>query len=160
MIMKIRIATPQDAKNVKTAHYYAYQVSYRGYLPDDFLDNMPFDEAIIERTANAIKEHEYYVAEIDNQVVGFARLNYPEEKTVEIMALYVHPDFQKKGVGSTLIQEICRLKKENGYTQLVLWTIKNGPSVGFYQKQGLAPSNMEEKYWKFDIPIIRFEKEI
>jgi len=159
-MIKIRQATPEDAKDIKSAHYHAYQVSYRGYLPDDFLDKMPFDEAVIERTANYIKNREYLVAETDHHVIGFASLDYPEEKTVEIMALYVHPEFQNKGAGSALINEVCRLKKKLGFHKLVLWTIKDGPSIGFYQKQGLKPSDMAGKFWKLDIPIIRFEKEI
>lgn len=159
--MKIRRATPNDAKEVKAAHYYAYQVSYKGYLPDDYLKNMPFDDAIIERTANHIKEHEYYVAEKDGRVVGFACLVYPEEKVVEIEALYVHPDFQKQGAGTALINEVCSLKKAEGYTKLVLWTMENGPSLGFYQKQGLKQSNnVKKKFWKFDIPIIQLEKKL
>lgn len=158
--MKIRKATPKDAAEIKKAHYDAYQVSYRGYLPDDFLNRMPFNEELIERTANATKEREYYVAEIDGHVVGFGNLDYPEEKTIEIMALYVHPDFQKRGVGSALMDEICQKKKKEGYNRLILWTIKNGPSIGFYQKQGLKLSDMPEKCWKCNIPIIRLEKEL
>jgi len=159
--MNIRRAVPSDARSVKSAHYHAYQVSYRGHLSDENLDSMPFDEAVIERTANAIKEKEYYVAEVNNQVIGFASLDYPEEKTVEIMALYVHPDFQKQGAGSALVNEICHLKRKEGYQRLVLWTIKNGPSLGFYEKQGLKRSkNAEEKFWKCNLKIIQLEKEL
>lgn len=159
--MKIRRAMPDDAKGVKSAHYHAYQVNYKGYLPDDYLRNMPFDESIITRTANYIKEHEYYVAEKDGHIAGFTCLAYPEKQVVEIEALYVHPDFQKQGVGTALMNEVCSLKKTEGYTKLVLWTIKDGPSLGFYQKQGMKESDsVEKKFWKFDIPIICLEKNL
>ena len=159
--MKIRRATPNDAAGVKSAHYHAYQVNYKGYLPNDYLDSMPFDEAIIERTANYIKDHEYYVAEQDGHVIGFVRLTYPEKKVVEIEALYVHPEFQKKGAGTALMNKVCSVKKKEGYTKLVLWTMKEGPSLGFYQKQCMKQSeNIKEKFWKFDIPIIRLEKNL
>ena len=159
--MKIRRATPNDAADVKSAHYHAYQVNYRGYLPDSYLASIPFDKAIIEQTANYIKEHEYYVAEQDGRVIGFANVDYPEDKTVEIQGLYVHPDFQKSGAGSALMNEICQLKKAAGYTKLVLWTIKNGPSVGFYEKQGMKQAEgIAEKLWKYDIPVICLEKDL
>ncbi len=159
--MKIRQATPLDAKAVKSAHYHAYQVNYKGYLPDDYLNKMPFDEDIISRTANYIQEHEYYVAEYNNRVIGFASCEYPDDKTVEIMALYIHPDFQKQGAGSALIKEICRLKKEIGYKKIVLWTLQNGPSLGFYQKQGFTQTTgISAKFWKCNLPIIQFEKEL
>ncbi len=161
MQLKIRKATPTDARDIKSVHYHAYQVCYRGYLPDDFLDNMPFDEAVIERTANHIKEVEYYVAETKNHVIGFLALEYPEEKVIEIQMLYVHPDFQKQGVGSALMREMCLLKKNKSYNKLILWTIKDGPAIGFYHKQGMKESNIPpKKFWKLDIPIIRFEKEL
>ena len=116
---------------------------------------------MIERTANRIKEVEYYVAETENHVVGFLTLEYPEEQAVEIQMLYVHPDFQKQGVGSALMKEICRLKKEDGYNKLIVWTIKDGPSIGFYQKQGMIKTNAPSKnFWKLDVPLIRFEKEL
>ena len=52
MQLKIRKAIPNDARDIKSAYYHAYQACYRGYSPDDFLDNMPFGESVIERTAN------------------------------------------------------------------------------------------------------------
>lgn len=161
MQIKIRKATPNDARDIKSIHYHTYQVCYRGYLPDDFLDNMHFDEATIERTADRIKKIEYYVAEFNNRIVGFSALDYPKEKTVEIQMLYVHPDFQKQGAGSALMNKICNLKKEEGYKKLVAWTIKDGPAVGFYQKRGLQKSKVPAgKFWKLDIAIIQFEKKL
>ncbi len=159
--MKVRRANSTDAFAVKSAHYHAYQVNYRGYLPDDYLDNMPFDAAVVERTANYINEHEYYVAEKEGQVLGFASCEYPADGTVEIMMLYVHPDFQRQGVGSFLVNEICRLKKSAGYNKLILWTLQNGPSLGFYQKIGfLQTKGVSAKFWKLDLPIIQLEKEL
>ena len=164
--MKIRPAVPSDAKSVKSAQYYAHQVSYRGYLPDDYLDSIVFDDAVVERTAKKIKKGEYYVAEKNGKVVGFTCLCYPEDKTVEVQTLYVHPDFQRQGAGSALLNEICKIKKKAGYTKLVAWTIKNGPSLGFYHKKGFQPSSVPEKNmdlykpWKFDIPIIRLERDL
>ncbi|MDY6407642.1 MAG: GNAT family N-acetyltransferase [Pseudomonadota bacterium] len=160
--MKIRPALPTDAQAIKSAHYHAYQHNYKGYLPDEFLKNMPFDKATIARTAEQIKNGEYYVALLANQVIGFAVLSYPEKQIVEIMALYVHPTFQKKGAGRALMNEICRLKKRIGYKKLVLWTIENGPSLGFYEKQGMIRSSdaPNKKFWKCDIPIIRLEKDL
>jgi len=157
--MKIRKATLKDAKDIKSAHYHAYQVNYRGYAPDDFLDSLVFDDIAIQRMADHMKENEYYVAEKEGHVIGFANLRYPEEGVVEIGGLYVHPDFQKLGAGSSLIKKVCQMKKAKGYKKLILWTIKNGPSIGFYMKQGLRPSNVPEKKEGHFIAV-RFEKEL
>jgi len=164
--MKVRPAKPSDAPSVRSAQYYAHKISYRGYLPDDYLDSIALDNAAIECTAQKIQETEYYVAEKDKKVIGFANLCYPEEKTVEVQTFYVHPDFQRQGAGSALLNKICKIKKKAGYTKLVVWTIKNGPSLGFYHKKGFQPSSVPEKNmalykpWNFDVPIIRLEKDL
>lgn len=77
------------------------------------------------------------------------------------MAIYIHPDFQRCGAGSALLHEISHIKKEQGYTKLVLWTIKKGSSLGFYKKHCMKQSeDIEEKIWKFNIPIICLEKDL
>lgn len=157
--MKIRKATLKDAKDIKSAHYHAYQVNYRGYVPDDFLDSLVFDEAAVQRMADYMKKDEFYVAEKEGHVIGFAELRYPEEGVVEIGGLYVHPDFQKLGAGSSLVKKICQMKKTKGYEKVILWTIKNGPSIGFYTKQGLKLSNVPEKK-AGPFVAVRFEKEL
>ena len=37
-----------------------------------------------------------------------------DSKKTEVSALYVHPDFQKLGEGSLLINKICENKKREG----------------------------------------------
>ena len=157
--MKIRKATIQDAKDIKSAHYHAYQVNYRGYVPDDFLDSLVFNDAAIQRMADYMKKDEFYVAEKEGHVIGFAELRHPEEDVVEIGGLYVHPDFQKMGAGSSLVKKVCQIKKAKGYKKLILWTIKDGPSVVFYTKQGLRPSKLPEKK-DGQFIAVRFEKEL
>ena len=157
--MKIRKATLTDAKDIKSAHYHAWTTNYRGYAPDEYLDSLKFDNESIQKMANHMKEDEFYVAEENGHVIGFTELKYPEDKTVEIGGLYVHPDFQKRGAGSALVKKVCQMKKKLGYTKLILWTIKEGPSLGFYAKQGLKPSNIpEEKRGPF--MAIRLEKDL
>lgn len=157
--MKIRKATLADAKDIKSAHYHAWITNYRGYAPDEYLDSMKFDAEAIQKMANHMKEDEFYVAEENGHVIGFTELKYPEDKTVEIGGLYVHPDFQKRGAGSALVKKVCQTKKKLGYNKLILWTIKDGPSLGFYAKQGLKPSRVAEKKHGPFIAI-RLEKDL
>lgn len=156
--MKIRLATSKDAQSVKEVQVETYQSCYRGYLPDDELDAMVADEDHIQRTAAYIQKTECWVVEEDNRVIGFAYITYPETDTFEINALYIHPNFQRKGIGSAWVSKLCTEKKENGFTKLVVWTLKDGPSIGFYQKIGLTQLAGAEKMWKYNLPIIQFEK--
>ena len=60
--MEIRLATPADAKFVADIRVSTYQTSYRGYLPDDFLDSLKIDDDIIKMTEEYLKDGMMYLA--------------------------------------------------------------------------------------------------
>ena len=153
----IRRACPEDALIIKKIHVATYQKSYRGYVPDEYLDNMSLNADIIERTKNYLKTVECWLAFYVDAPAGFGYVGEMDDKTFEIQALYVHPDYQKHGIGSALVNYLCKSKKEKGYKKCVAWTMKYGPSVSFYEKTKFIRTN-QEKLWKFEIPIIKLEK--
>ena len=159
--MKLVKGLPEDARILKNIHVCAYQKCYRGFLPDEYLDSLTVNDDIVERTARHIEKTECYFVELDSEKIAFVYLDYPKEneQQFEIMAIYVRPDNQKKGVGRFLIDELIQMKKKEGFRQVIAWTIKNGPSVGFYEKTGFKQAAGDAKFWKFDIPLVCFEKE-
>ena len=156
--IKICRATPNDAYDVKKIHVETYQESYRGYVPDEYLDNMALDDDVIERTKKYLETAECWLAFYQENPAAFAYVSYPEDNVFEINALYVHPKYQKCHIGSALVNYLCEDKKGQGLLRCVVWTMKFGPSIPFYQKMKFRQTN-KEKTWKFDIPIIKLEKE-
>lgn len=59
--MLIRRAKPNDALKIKQIHNKAYQISYRGYLPDAYLDNLSVQEDDILKMQNHLQTAECYV---------------------------------------------------------------------------------------------------
>ena len=155
----IRPATPDDAYAIKKIHVETYKKSYRGYIPDEYLDNMTLSDELIERTKKYLATTECLLALYEGNPVAFAYVTYPEDNTFEINALYVHPQYQKCGAGSRLVSYLCKDKKEKGWRKCVVWTMKSGSSLTFYEKLNFRLTN-EEKLWKFDIPIIKLAKEL
>ncbi len=161
--MKLVKGMPEDARILKNIHVSAYQTCYRGYLPDEYLDSLVVNEDVVDRTAKYIEANECYLIEDEVQEkVAFVYLAYPKDRkdTFEIQAIYVHPECQKKGVGRFFVNELTRMKKEEGFQKVIAWTIKEGPSIGFYEKTGFYQIEGENKFWRFDIPLVCFEKEI
>ncbi|MFZ9221254.1 MAG: GNAT family N-acetyltransferase, partial [Sediminibacterium sp.] len=65
----------------------------------------------------------YYIATIDNKVVGGAGI-FPTENlpkgTCELVKLYLHKDARGTGLGKQLLNTAMQWAKENGYTQVYL----------------------------------------
>jgi GNAT superfamily N-acetyltransferase len=158
--MQIRDSVTDDTKSVIEMVQSSYKFSYRGYLPDEYLDNLSINQELLAKWLNYIQNHERYVAESQGKIVAFLMVDGDKKaKIFEICILYVSPDYQKKGIGSSMVDYICNIKKEQSYEKCKLWTIKKGPSVVFYVKNGFIATS-EEKSWKFDIPIIKMIKEL
>ena len=155
--MQIRKAIIEDVRNIIEVVQASYKFSYRGYLPDEYLDDLSITDDVFEKWKNYINKKESYVAEHQNQIVAFMMLDSSSEECFEICILYVKPENQKIGFGSSLVNYAFDIKKSSGYKRCELWTIKNGPSMGFYNKVGFIMTG-EEKSWKFDIPIVRMIK--
>ena len=54
--------------------------------------------------------------------------------TGEVRAVYVHPDFARRGVGSALLAELERRARDRGFETLVLTASLN--AVPFYEHRG------------------------
>lgn len=159
--MRLVKGTSLDAKRLKEIHISAYQKSYRGYLPDEYLDSLSITEEVVQKTALYIEKTECYFVEENDEKIAFAYLldETGEKDVFELMAIYVHPDFQRQGVGRFFVSELIKIKKQKGFKKVILWTIKDGPAVGFYEKIGFKLDKAKEsKFWKFNVPIVLFEK--
>lgn len=90
----------------------------------------------------------FVVAEVDGRVAGFGDVTgvdpndydvVAEERadaTGEVRAVYVHPDFARRGVGSALLAELERRARDRGFETLVLTASLN--AVPFYERRGYA----------------------
>ena len=155
--MYIRLATPTDAYDIKKIHIETYQKSYRGYIPDDYLDCMSLDDETVAGFRKYLETTECFLVIYDENPVAFAFVGYPENGVFEINALYVHPKYQKCGAGSALVNYLCKDKKEQSFAKCIVWTMKFGPSLSFNEKMRFLKTS-EEKNWKFNIPITKLEK--
>jgi len=75
----------------------------------------------------------FLVCEMDGRVVGLVRGVYDGSRAL-IHQLSVHPDYQGRGIGTTLVKEIVRRFSERG-APTVSATVTD-ESSGFWQKVG------------------------
>lgn len=93
-------------------------------------------------------EHTKFVI-LDGQRIGFYTFR-PAEDGFRLDHLYVHPSWQSRGVGSSVI---CRLLSQSDTRQMPvrLGTLRDSPSNCFYQRHGFVQTAEDE----WDIYYIR-----
>jgi phosphinothricin acetyltransferase len=111
-------------------------------------------KTILEEKIN--KNFPVIVAELDGIVVGFGmysefRFREAYQFTVE-HSVYVSEDFQSKGIGKQLLQELINLaRKQKLHTMIGVIDSENQSSVVFHEKFGFKTVGIiKESGYKFD----------
>jgi ribosomal protein S18 acetylase RimI-like enzyme len=92
------------------------------------------------------KNSEFYFASLDQNVIGYLKLNYGQSQTelqdaksIEIERIYVVRDFHGKNVGKLLYDQAMLIsrQKDVDYVWLGVWE-KNRRAINFYTKNGFV----------------------
>jgi ribosomal protein S18 acetylase RimI-like enzyme len=89
----------------------------------------------------------YFVLELNKQVVGAGGFNFSgDETTGKISWDIIHPDFQGKSLGSTLLK--YRIEKLKAFASVEQITVRTSQLVyQFYEKSGFELIEIVENYW-------------
>jgi len=122
----IRRAAPQDADQIA-------ETFSRSFGMLTFLPPLHTEEEHRQFITEMVPvDHEMWVAEEDGRVVGLAAVG-----DRKLGHLYVHPDYQNRGIGSQLLDQVKALLPD-GFT---LWTFPNNEGAcRFYERHGLHVS--------------------
>jgi ribosomal protein S18 acetylase RimI-like enzyme len=138
----IRKATVGDAPAIARVHVSSWLSTYRGLLPDDFLESLS-ESNYAERWKRVITEgtSTVVVAEDGAGVVGFAsggRERAGEQGFEgELYAIYVFDNAQRRGFGRELVRAIVDGLRELGLTNMIIWVLRdNRPAREFYERLG------------------------
>lgn len=99
----------------------------------------------------------YFVLEFNKKIVGSGGFNFSGDKTTgKISWDILHPDFQGKSLGSTLLNyRIERLKKFKEVQQI---TVRTSQLVyQFYEKLGFKLIEIVEDYWAKGFHLYKME---
>lgn len=137
--IRITEMTPEYAEGRGRVHYWAWEETYRGLMPDAYLDERSEVQCIqTARTARLPT----LVALAGEQVVGFVccsdevRSFIPRPQTSEITALYVLRAYQGRGVGRALLTAALDRLPHRQTALLVLQG--NERAIGFYRHMGFS----------------------
>lgn len=141
--MKIRIATPEDAKELLAI--------YRPYIEKTaitFEYEVPSEEEFAERIRHTLQKYPYLVAESDQEIVGYAYAGAFKERaaydwSVEL-SIYVDEQKKQQGIGKCLYKELEKILRMQGILNAnacIAWPTGDDPyltkdSVRFHEKLG------------------------
>lgn len=140
----IRVADRSDVKSLTRLAVETYT--------DAFGDSMAPSELAAHLETNLsepsietlVVEDVVLVAELDGRIIGFVHFSNinmpvktPASRSKQLRRLYVHRDFQNKGVGSRLMEAALEhpLLKDAGYVYLEVWEYNLG-AQRFYRRYG------------------------
>ena len=92
---------------------------------------------------------EFYFATLDNEVIGYLKLNFgasqtelKDDKALEIERIYVLQEFHGKKVGQILYNKAIEVAKDkkSDYVWLGVWE-ENPRAISFYKKNGFEESD-------------------
>ena len=91
---------------------------------------------------NGKPDHEFTVAETSGQIAALAFL-WDIHTSIPWFGIAVHDTYQKRGLGSVLLQRILNQCRQKGYGGLLLRTSeKNCPAQKLYEKHGFERIGM------------------
>ena len=109
----IRKAAKSDLPEIETCAADAYAM---------YVDRIGREPApMVADFASAIEKEQLYVALEDEQLAGFV-VFYPQRDHVHLENVAVSPEFQKRGIGSGLIEFVEQQARAEGYCRLELYT--------------------------------------
>ena len=140
----VRVAAPADAPAIARVRIDAWRTTYRGMIPDAYLDGMSVaeSEAHWRRILQAAPgRFSVFVAVEGEEVVGFAAGHMLDPPKLgcdaELSAIYLTAGRRRTGIGRRLAGTVAAAQRGHGATALLTWVIAgNRPARAFYEALG------------------------
>ncbi len=137
--MKIRPARQTDAGGIARVYVQTWQDTYRGILPDGYLDAMtvPGSERSFFQDLQHSRVISFVAEKKANEIVGFVTGGDESKRdsiySGEIYTLYVQKDCQRQGVGLKLVSALANQLNRLGVYAMQVRVLKQNPNRRFYE---------------------------
>lgn len=139
----MRLARDEDLARIAEVHVASWKAGYRGMIDDAILDSISADGRVVAwRGWFQEPRSELWVAELDGDIAGFARLSAaPRTPTAtecaEVTHLYLDPPAYGTGIGNPLFERVLESARERSFAGVVLWVLEeNARARKFYERHG------------------------
>ena len=137
--ISVKVAAASDLPGIHEVANRTWPATYAGMIPDE--DTATFLEAnySLDRLTfihDSMGEG-MLVAVNAGEVIGYVMITKDRDGTAQIWAIYVLPEWQRRGAGRLLWKAALERGRQLESDQLVLWVLDgNEPARQFYERQG------------------------
>lgn len=139
-MIHIRKATQQDIPALCTLARLIWTATYTGLISQQQIDYMLGDRYSPERLSQQVDDpkHAWRLAYWEHDFVGFAHARF-ETGDCKLDKLYVHSDYQRRGIGRALLDDIKSFARTQHATCLCLQVNRgNATAISAYQQYGFT----------------------
>lgn len=156
MTVKIEKCAQEDLQKLQQI---SYETFYETFKDQNSSDNMnaylerAFSQEQLEKELLHTSSRFYFIY-VDHEVAGYLKINTDDaqsenmgEDSLEIERIYIKSDFQKHGLGKSLLNKAIEAAKDCGKTKIWLgvWE-NNAAAIAFYSKMGFVQTGAHSFY--------------
>jgi GNAT superfamily N-acetyltransferase len=142
--MEIALATVADATGIARVHVDGWKHTYRGIVPDDYLDGLScgarerfWADAIASEAADTCA---YVARGADGAIIGFASGGRARAGELgfagELYAIYLDPAHARRGLGRRLVSAVASWLLQHDIGSMLVWVLEDNPARSFYEALG------------------------
>ena len=149
-LVEIRPANLEDRSLIRSISERTWPSTYGHIISkeqiDFMLDWMYSDESLADQIK---KGHQFFIAQLNGEDIGFCSVSKSDDgqNDHKLNKLYILPNIQKSGAGTSLLNKAIEIAKDAGSTSLFLQVNKHNNAYEFYLNKGF----IKESEFKFDI---------
>jgi N-acetylglutamate synthase-like GNAT family acetyltransferase len=149
----IKKATKKDIKKIHYIINESNKEAFQKIIPAEYFKTPVLT---LKELIDEFEKMTFYTYEHNNKSVGVSALKFLDTETASINWVYVLPKYQRKGVGTALINHLENIAKKKGVIKLQLLTDENAIwAIKFYEKLEYKPVERINRPWGFDIKMIK-----
>lgn len=105
----------------------------------------PWDDDLIDIQETYMNNHGYFLVCLENnKIIGMGAIKKHTEEIAEIKRMRVSKEYQGKGIGKIILNELEERALEKGYKKLILdTTVNHVPAQKLYRKSGYIETKRE-----------------
>ncbi|MDR0529662.1 MAG: GNAT family N-acetyltransferase [Zoogloeaceae bacterium] len=137
--LSLRPATQDDLPALARLARETWLAAYTGIVPDAQIEYMLAQRYNLEALSEILAAPDKWLelAFWEERLAGFALSEPYDARARKLDRLYIHPDWQRRGVGGALVRQAAERARNLGYSELILSVNKrNEQAQRAYRKYG------------------------